>query len=291
MNKKILVLGVNGMAGHIITTGLREDSEKFEVIGVARSNSIIKPNLLFDILDFCELERVIKKVTPDIIINCVGLLNKNAEENPDKAILINSYLPHFLETLTKFSKTRIIHISTDCVFSGKEGNYTENSFKNGIGYYAQSKALGEVINTKDLTFRTSIIGPEINTEGIGLFHWFYNQTDNIKGFTNAFWTGITTIELLNAIKSAINENLIGLYHLVNCKKISKYELLNLMNVEFERNIIIIPEEKYKIDKSLLNTRDDFSFNVKEYKEMLKEMNFWIQSHKTFYSHYDTIFIK
>jgi dTDP-4-dehydrorhamnose reductase len=291
MNRKILILGANGMAGHLITTGLREDLTYFDVISVARTNSIIEPDFILDVSNFKELESLVKKINPEILINCVGLLNKTAEDNPDKAILINSYLPHFLEFITKNSKTRIIHISTDCVFSGKEGNYTENSFKNGNGYYAQSKALGEIINLKDLTLRTSIIGPELNSDGIGLFHWFYNQSEKIKGFTDAFWTGVTTVELLNAIKFAINENLSGLYHLVNNKKISKYQLLNLMNTESKGNKIIIPDDTYKIDKSLLNTRNDFSFKVKDYDEMIKEMFFWIKSHKNIYSHYDTILDK
>jgi len=288
MRKKILVLGSNGMAGHVITIGLSQDPGLYEVVSVARKNSIIKPTYLLDVTDFMELEFLIKKEMPDVIINCIGVLNITAEENSDKAILLNSYLPHFLESITKFWNVKVIQISTDCVFSGKEGGYNEASFKNGIGYYAQSKALGEIINKKDLTLRTSIIGPDINNNGIGLFHWFYNQHEKIRGFTNAFWTGITTIELLNAIKSAINEDLCGLYHLVNNKKISKYHLLNLMNVEFNCKIIITPDSSYKIDKSLLNTRNDFNYHVKEYGEMLKEMKDWIVTHKYIYSHYDTL---
>ena len=288
MNRKILILGANGMAGHILTTGLREDLTCFDVISVARKNSIIEPDLLLDVSNFKELESLVKNTKPEIIINCVGILNKTAEQNPDNAILINAYLPHFLESMTMNSKTRVIHISTDCVFSGKEGNYTENSFKNGIGYYAQSKALGEIINKKDLTLRTSIIGPELNADGIGLFHWFYNQSENIKGFTNAFWTGVTTVELLNAIKIAINENLVGLYHLVNSRKISKFQLLNLMKIEFKRDIMILPDDTYKIDKSLLNNRNDFSYIVKDYDEMLNEMHLWIKTHKIIYSNYGTI---
>ena len=288
MNKKILVLGANGMAGHIMTIGLKESFEFYDIISVARSNSIINPTFILDVLNFKDLEGLINSTMPNIIINCIGILNKNAEDNPEKAVLINSYLPHFLEAITKNTNTKIIHISTDCVFSGKEGNYLETSFKNGIGYYAQSKALGEIINKKDLTFRTSIIGPELNNDGIGLFHWFYNQKGEINGYTNAIWTGITTIELLNAIKAAITENLSGLYHLVNNKIISKFDLLNLMKDEFDKNVILIEDINYKIDKSLLNTRKDFHFQVKDYKEMLSEMNIWIKKHKNLYMHYNTI---
>ena len=282
MRKKILVLGANGMAGHVLSIGLNDSKDLYEVKTVARKNSIIQPSYILDISDFKKLEMLIIKIMPDIIINCIGLLNKTAEENPEKAILINSYLPHFLESITKSSKIKVIHISTDCVFSGKEGNYIESSFKNGNGYYAQSKALGEIVNDKDLTFRTSIIGPEINRNGIGLFNWFYQQKEQINGYTNAFWTGITTIELLNAIKSAINEDLVGLYHLVNGMKISKYQLLNLMNIEFNKGIKIVKDDDYKIDKSLINTRNDFSFQVKEYSKMLEEMNNWIIKYNYIY---------
>ena len=282
MRKKILVLGANGMAGHVLSIGLNDSKDLYEVKTVARKNSIIQPSYILDISDFKKLEMLIIKIMPDIIINCIGLLNKTAEENPEKAILINSYLPHFLESITKSSKIKVIHISTDCVFSGKEGNYIESSFKNGNGYYAQSKALGEIVNDKDLTFRTSIIGPEINRNGIGLFNWFYQQKEQINGYTNAFWTGITTIELLKSIKSAINEDLVGLYHLVNGMKISKYQLLNLMNIEFNKGIKIVKDDDYKIDKSLINTRNDFSFQVKEYSKMLEEMNNWIIKYNYIY---------
>ena len=287
MRNKVLILGANGMAGHVITSGLREDSLFLDIISVARKDSLIKPDFLIDVTDFIELENLVKKIKPNVIINCIGLLNSTAEQNPHKAILINSYLPHFLEFITINTKTKVIHISTDCVFSGKDGNYTESSFKDGIGYYAQTKALGEIVNNKDLTFRTSIIGPEINSNGIGLFHWFYQQNGYIQGYTNALWTGITTIELLNALKVAINDyNLVGLYHLVNNKKISKYHLLELMNNEFKKRNILIADDKYKIDKSLLNTRKDFIHHIKEYDEMIKEMKIWISNHKDIYRHYD-----
>ncbi len=287
MAKKIIVLGANGMAGHIITTGLKSVSA-YEVISVARSKSIINPTLLMDVSDFDALATLIKNTNADVIINCIGLLNKTAEDNPDQAILVNSYLPHFLESQTKNTNTKVIHISTDCVFSGEEGGYTEKSFKNGKGFYAQSKALGELDNTKDLTFRTSIIGPELNTNGIGLFHWFVNQTGTINGYTNAYWTGITTIELLNAIKIAITENLTGLYHLVNDSKISKFNLVAIFNEVFHKNLNINPYDGYKVDKSLINSRTDFSFKVNTYKEMILEMKNWIEKNKELYPHYLTI---
>lgn len=290
MAKKIIVLGANGMAGHVITTGLKADAA-YEVISVARTKSIVNPSVLMDVSDFNSLASLIKNTNADVIINCIGLLNKTAEDNPDQAILVNSYLPHFLESQTKNTNTKVIHISTDCVFSGEEGGYTEKSFKNGKGFYAQSKALGELENTKDLTFRTSIIGPELNTSGIGLFHWFANQTGSINGYTNAYWTGITTIELLNAIKTAITENLTGLYHLVNDGKISKFNLVAIFNEVFHKNLNINPYDGYKVDKSLINSRTDFSYKVKPYEEMISDMKSWILTYPEYYKGvYDFIFI-
>lgn len=286
MAKSIIVLGANGMAGHVITTGLREDINNYNVISVARSTSEIKPTIILDVSDFVGLKSLIDTIAPDVIINCIGLLNETAEANPDQAILINSYLPHFLESTTKNSITKVIHISTDCVFSGDEGAYIESSFTNGRGYYAKSKALGELNNSKDLTFRTSIIGPELNHNGIGLFHWFANQISEIKGYTNAYWTGVTTIELLNAIKVAINNDLVGLYHLVNTEKISKFNLISQFNEVFDKGLTIKPDDGYSVDKSLINTRSDFEFRVKDYKEMIHEMKKWMNDHKELYPQYN-----
>lgn len=285
MNKKIIILGANGMAGHVLVKGLQEKFSGFTVIGVARNSSVINPTVILDVTNFGLLKDLIEAESPDIIINCVGLLNETAENNPDQAILVNSYLPHYLEALTKNTKTKIIHISTDCVFSGKEGSYLESSIKNGIGYYSQSKSLGEVINSKDLTFRTSIIGPELNKNGIGLLHWIANQKNEVYGFEKAFWTGVTTLELLYAVNQAISEDLTGLYHLVFDQKISKFELLNIINKEFSLNLIVIPNDKYLVDKSLTNTRKDFAFKVNSYELMIKQMHSWILMNKELYPHY------
>jgi dTDP-4-dehydrorhamnose reductase len=288
MRKKIIVLGANGMAGHVIFCGLKEVEVKYEVFSIARSDSMVKPSIILDVTDFKGLALTINQIQPDVIINCVGVLNKSAEENPDLAILLNSYLPHFLESITKNTTSKVIHISTDCVFSGDEGSYTEGSVKNGRGFYAQSKALGEIINQKDLTFRTSIIGPELNINGIGLFQWFSKQEGNISGYTQAIWTGITTIELLNAIKFVIDNNITGLYHLVNNVKISKFDLVSLLNKVFDTSLFITAYDGYKVDKSLINTRDDFKFKVKTYEDMIFEMKEWIVNHKELYYHYNSL---
>jgi dTDP-4-dehydrorhamnose reductase len=181
---------------------------------------------------------------------------------------------------------KLIHISTDCVFSGKEGGYREDSFKNGVGFYAQSKALGEVINTNDLTFRTSIIGPELKQNGIGLFHWFMNQEKKISGFSKAYWTGVTTLELAEGINQAIMKDLTGLYHFVNESKISKFDLIHIFNRNFRDNRIeVLENSAYEIDKSLICTRSDFIYKVSSYSDMIFKMKQWMVKYRENYEHY------
>lgn len=283
--KKILVVGAKGMAGHVVKSYLASQDE-YEVWGVARGDYRDERLINLDVSNTDELNKLIIKHQFDVVINCIGILNKTAEDNPEIAVWYNSYFPHLLESWAKKTGFKLIHISTDCVFSGKEGGYTENSFKNGIGFYAQSKALGEVINSTDLTFRTSIIGPELKNEGIGLFHWFMNQNGIISGYKEAFWTGVTTIELAKAIDEAIKQDLKGLYHLVNNEKISKYDLLKLLNTIFKGSAIEIKAQTdYRVDKSLINNRPDFKYQVPTYLKMLEEMHLWVKSHAEIYPNY------
>jgi dTDP-4-dehydrorhamnose reductase len=287
MKKKILVLGSGGMAGHIITLKLREHADVFQVTAVAHRDNALDPEILLDVTDRQALNNVLLENKPDVIVNCIGILNQAAEDRPDKAILINSYLPHFLAQFTRDSTARVIHISTDCVFSGSKGGYTETDPKDGKGFYAQTKALGEIVNQKDLTIRTSIIGPELNANGIGLFNWFAKQQGRINGYTGAYWTGVTTIELANAIIKAIGLDLTGLYQLVNNGKISKFSLLQLFLSAFSQSEVaqITPYENYRVDKSLVNTRTDHRLEVPSYDRMVKEMKQWIDAHKDLYPHY------
>jgi dTDP-4-dehydrorhamnose reductase len=223
---------------------------------------------------------------PLVVINCIGILNKEAEDHPDKAILLNSHLPHFLAQTGNAIGFKVIQISTDCVFNGKKGGYTELSEKNGYGFYAQSKALGEINYGKHLTIRTSIIGPELNKNGIGLFHWFMKQHGTIKGYSQAFWTGITTLELSKAIVAAIEQDISGLQHLVNDYKINKYDLVSLFKEIFQKTELQIePFDDFKIDKSLVRTRNNFDYSVKSYEIMISEMRCWIESHQYIYPHY------
>lgn len=281
---KVLVLGGTGMAGHTISMYFKEAGH--DVTAFSRSKVEYCNNINGDITDFPNLKKIIIEGQYDAIINAIGILNQDAEDNKSTAVLLNSYLPHFLSDTTKDMKTKIIHMSTDCVFSGKTGGYSETSFRDGETFYDRSKALGELENNKDLTFRNSIIGPDMSERGIGLFNWFMKQEGQINGFAKAIWTGVTTLTLAMAMEQALKENLTGLYNLVNNETISKYELLNLFNKYMKNNEIeILPSDNLSLDKSLINNRTDFSFEVPSYETMVAEMKEWIDKYSEFYPHY------
>lgn len=283
--KNILVLGSSGMAGHVITLYL-EQNPHLNVTNLARQKRINDGTVIMDVGNLDEFNRYLDENQFDVIINCIGVLNRSADQHKSTAVLMNSYLPHFLESRYSDSDTRIIHLSTDCVFSGKSGGYTEDSFRDGNSFYDRTKALGEIINDKDLTFRMSIIGPDMNPEGIGLFNWLMQSAGEVYGYKNAIWNGITTIELAKAVEAAVLTELTGLYHLVPKENISKYHLLNLCKKTFDRrDIKIIQYENPPIDKSLINTRTDFCFQVPSYEEMIQNMRAWVHGHKSLYSHY------
>ena len=281
---KVLVLGGTGMAGHTISMYFKEAGH--DVTAFSRSKVEYFNNINGDITDFENLKKIIIEGQYDAIINAIGILNQDAEDNKSTTVLLNSYLPHFLSDTTKDMKTKIIHMSTDCVFSGKTGGYSETSFRDGETFYDRSKALGELENNKDLTFRNSIIGPDMSEKGIGLFNWFMKQEGQINGFTKAIWTGVTTLTLAKAMEQALKENLTGLYNLVNNESISKYELLKLFNKYMKNNEIeIVPSDNLSLDKSLINNRSYFSFEVPSYETMVAEMKEWIDNHSYFYPHY------
>lgn len=283
---KLLVLGCNGMAGHLISIYFKEKGN--DVIGFARSDSrLLDKTIIGDASDMLLVKRTIEDGQYDTVINCIGLLNQFAENNKAMAVLLNGYLPHYLVEITKNTKTRIIHMSTDCVFAGNNGPYYEDSFPNGTTFYDRSKAIGEIDNDKDLTFRNSIIGPDIKESGIGLFNWFMKQEGSIGGFTGAIWTGVTTLTLAKAMETALKENLTGLYNLVNNQSITKFDLCSLFNRYFRNGEVEInPDDKLQLDKSLRRKRNDFSFVVPSYEQQIKEMREWVDSHKDLYPHYN-----
>lgn len=279
--KKILIVGIKGMAGHIIYNYLKK-IDTYEVYGVARNIKESTTEFSLDVSNTEQLSKIIEENNFDFVINCVGILNKDAEDHPVNAIWFNSYFPHLLEEITKNMSTQIIHISTDCVFNGERGKYKETDFKNGEGFYAQSKALGEITNIKDLTIRTSIIGPELNIDGIGLFHWFMNQTGEINGYTSAYWSGVTTLELAKVLHFVIDKPLQGLVHLTNGIPINKFDLICLFKDIWNKNDVMIkPYAGKVVDKSLEKSKK-LAYDVPDYKDMLEEQYIWMKEFTNLY---------
>lgn len=270
------------MAGHIAYYYLN-DTGKYEITNVVFRNKLTNDDILLDITDKSATEQLIRDMRPDIILNCVGVLIKGSMLHPDNAIYINAYFPHLLERLAAEINAKLIHISTDCVFSGKKGNYTETDVRDADDIYGKSKGLGEIINDKDLTIRTSIIGPELKENGEGLFHWFMHQKGEVNGYTEAFWGGITTLELAKAIDVTIEQNTTGLIHLTNGDKISKYDLLKLFQEIWQRNDVIVnPYQGKTVDKSL-NKSESFNYQVSTFEQMLVEQSNWMEKNIGLYS--------
>ena len=286
IKKKVLLFGATGMAGHIAYYYL-QSTERYELINVVYRTKLVKDSIVVDVTDKNAVTKLVEEVRPDLIINCIGVLIKGSKEHPDNAIFINAYFPHLLKKLSDKIGAKLIHISTDCVFSGKRGNYTESDFRDADDIYGRSKALGEIINDKDLTIRTSIIGPELKTNGEGLFHWFMHQTGQVNGFKTAIWGGVTTLELAKAIDNAIVQEQTGLIQLSNGIGITKYDLLNLFKKIWHRsNVNILPYDGNKIDKSIAKS-DKFAYEVPGYEIMLLEQYEWMRKNDKLYSQYLT----
>ena len=282
--KRVAVLGGTGMAGHVVATYL--DETGYDVYRASRSSNETKKSRRIDAADFNSLGNWLDEVKPDIVVNCIGALQKLSDERPDQAILLNAYLPQWIAYKYKSNATKLIHLSTDCVFSGARGGYTEADTPDGVTNYDRSKALGEVNNNKDLTFRMSIIGPDQHENGTGLFNWFMKQSGTINGFTKALWNGVTTIELARAIDEAIRQDIKGLYQLAPLEIIDKYSLLQLFKETFKRdNVNIIPFDGFVADKTLVNTRKDFEFAIRSYPRQIEDMRKWILSHSEMYGDY------
>ncbi len=282
---KFLVLGCNGMAGHIVSLYLTEQG--YDVCGFAKTPSFYVKSIVGNAYNTDYLSKIILEGNYDVIINFIGILNQFAEANKDDAVFLNSFLPHFLARVTVGMKTKVLHMSTDCVFSGKKGDYQETDFRDGETFYDRSKALGELEDSKNLTMRNSIIGPDIKPDGIGLMNWFMQQNGKVNGFTKAIWTGQTTLQLAKTMDAAIKEGITGLINAVPDQSISKYDLLMLFNKYLRKNRVkIMPVEGINLDKSLRRTRQDFNYVIPDYEKMIYELSQWMVRHKSMYPHYD-----
>lgn len=282
--KKVLLFGATGMAGHVVYYYLR-GTGKYDLSNVVYRTPLTEDSMIVDVGNREAVVDVVQRVRPDIIINCIGVLVKGSKEHPENAILLNAYFPYFLKTQADAVDAKLIHISTDCVFSGKKGHYTEDDFRDADDIYGRSKALGEIVNGKDLTLRTSIIGPELKKNGEGLFHWFMTQHGTVNGFKTAIWGGVTTLELAKAIDVAIEEGKTGLIQLSNGVGISKYDLLCLFKEIWQKqDVEILPYDANGVDKSIARSAR-FDYEVPIYRRMLEDMRDWMLARQELYAQY------
>ncbi len=260
---KVLVLGASGMLGNAMVRVLSE-KEDWEVFGTIRSENIkcFFPRKIGDrLIAGCDVENqdtlvtLLNQVSPNIVVNCIGLIKQLANANdPLLAVPLNTLLPHRLARLCKLTGCRLVHISTDCIFSGEKGCYTENDPSDAKDIYGMSKYLGEVHYPHAITLRTSIIGHELQSAH-GLIDWFLSQQQKCKGFRRAIFSGLPTVSLAQIIRDVVitHPDLFGLYH-VAAKPINKYDLLRLVADIYGKSIEITPDDHLIINRSLNSER-------------------------------------
>ncbi len=261
---RILILGGTGMLGHTLFNHLSGD-EGLDVYATVRNSAQLSrwfaPPALEKIRcdvdgdNFDTVIRAFASIQPHIVINCIGLIKQlPLASDPLTAITVNAQLPHRISLVCRTAGARLIHLSTDCVFRGDKGNYTENDCSDADDLYGRTKYLGEVDYPHCVTLRTSIIGHELKGK-YGLIEWFLAQQGRVRGYTSAIYSGFPTIEIANIISSYVipNADLSGLYH-VSSDPISKYDLLKLVAERYGKKIDIEPYGEFQLDRSLDSTR-------------------------------------
>ena len=280
---KTLIIGSNGNAGHMIHAYLK--GAGYLVSSLARNNADYIVNIETK-KDLLALKNIMSDF--DYVINCAGVLVSASQDKPERAMLLNSFLPQYIASCLSATKTKLIHLSTDCVFSGTDhGGYAVTRLPDERQTYGFSKSLGEVNNAKDLTLRMSYIGPEISEHASGLLDWFLNLEpgSTIVGWKNHFWSGITTLELAKIIEMHIStDECVGLHNLSRENfRISKYDLLRHFREVFQKDITINPIEHEKnIDKSLIRSLPNETLPVKPFNRQLVELREWMVANKQMY---------
>lgn len=260
---KVLILGVTGMLGNTAFRHLSSLSG-LEVLGTARDRRAsghfaegLRANILtgINVENHDSLVEAYARARPDVVINCIGVIKQlAAAEDPLATIPVNSLLPHRLAALCAASGSRLVHISTDCVFSGTKGHYTEADIPDANDLYGRSKLLGEVTAPHAMTLRTSLIGHELSGNH-SLVNWFLSQDKAVKGYTRAIFSGLPTIEIARIIAEYVlpRPDLSGLYQ-VAAQPIDKCTLLKLIAQAYRKDIEIIPDDAVRIDRSLDGAR-------------------------------------
>lgn len=280
---KVIVLGASGLIGHKLFEKL---SNRFDTYGTLRSKIKNYKNDFFisydnfidqvNAHDFNTLTTNLEKINPDVILNCIGITKRKVEINlPLESIYINSIFPHKLLRWANNNNKRLIHFSTDCVFNGSAGNYSEQSLTDSKDNYGRTKALGEISCKNGLTIRSSFIGRELLTNS-ELLEWFLSEKNaSVKGFKNALYSGVSTNFLAKVVGDIIEffPKLHGIRQLSIKNPISKYDLLNIAKVKFNKSIDIIPDEKFKTNASLNGDllRSEISYGNPNWNNMMEEL--------------------
>ncbi len=278
MSPKIAVLGAGGMLGHKMFQQLQGSFPT--TIGITRRGPVpcADPGAIlsgFDAGDFERLAGALRLIRPDYIVNCVGIIKQRAEaKDPIKSITINALLPHRLASLASSWGGRLIHFSTDCVFSGAHGGYREDDASDACDLYGRTKYLGEVQTGNTLTLRTSIIGRELGRRR-SLLEWFLSQKGGaVRGFRRVIWSGVTTIHAAWLVSRIIRDHpgLSGLYQVAGCP-ISKHDLLCLLRDAYSRQIEIIPDESESCDRSMSGEklRQAIGYTAPAWTELIREL--------------------
>jgi dTDP-4-dehydrorhamnose reductase len=259
---RVLVLGASGMLGHKMLQVL---SQRFETFGTTRSaaNGLdrVAPGAqaILEGVSARNLASVVgafATARPDVVVNCIGIVKQLDEaKNSIASIEVNSLFPHQLASISMANEAQLVHVSTDCVFSGKKGGYTEDDTPDPLDIYGRSKLLGEVGEDSALTIRTSIVGRELHGAH-GLVEWFLGQNGTaVRGFTRAIFSGWSTGALARAIGDVIERqpSLTGLRH-VAAAPIAKYDLLCQLRDAFDLDVVIEPDDALECDRSLDGSR-------------------------------------
>lgn len=280
---RVLVLGASGMLGNAMIRVLSEKTD-WQIHGTVRSEGakrFFRPDIAECLLAGVDVEQhdsllqAFTRIRPDVVINCVGLIKQLADaEDPLQAIPINALLPHRLARLCELAGARLVHMSTDCVFSGDKGGYRESDPSDAKDLYGRSKFLGEVAYPHAITLRTSIIGHELQSAH-GLVGWFLSQQDRCNGYTKAIFSGLPTVALAQIIRDVVipRADLSGVYH-VAAQSISKCDLLKLIADVYGKKIEIVPSDRLVIDRSLNAARfqTETGYVAPEWPELIQLMH-------------------
>ncbi len=269
------------MAGHLLYDYLNKlHISNYEIIGLSKNEISGYTDIKCDVTNLEELKSKLEIAKPNVVVNCIGALISSSKVNPSNAVLLNAHLPLLLSEYSNELNYKLIHLSTDCVFSGLKGNYQEDESHDAIDLYGRSKSIGEMIDiNSNCVLRTSIIGPEIRNSNEGLFDWFMKQRGTVKGYKQAFWSGITTLELTKCIIKVVNKNISGIYHVTNGVPISKFDLLSKIKKEFNLNYIeLIEDNNYNINKSIAKSKK-YDFKVSSYDRQVEDLNNYMLTNK------------